>query len=157
MNLSGLLPFIDGVPAYQQLVANLQLMLNEPEPAPLSGTQLAQRVQGLDVISSARPYLLAALYRQLSRPMLLLTARAERVNHWIDQLRIWTSSSTILPFPEPDPLPYERVPWSRETLSDRLGTQTALAAFHSMLRAGTEGDAGRIVFLKLCRKFPVSL
>jgi transcription-repair coupling factor (superfamily II helicase) len=78
------------------------------------------------VIQAARPYLLAALYQHLGRPIILLTARAERVGYWTEQLRVWTGSNAILPFPEPDPLPYERVPWTRETVTDRLTALTAL-------------------------------
>jgi transcription-repair coupling factor (superfamily II helicase) len=116
VNLSGLLPLIREVPAYRELVGTVE------RGAP-DATYNVQR--GLGVVQSARPYLVAALYRQLDRPLVLLTARAERVRHWTDQLRVWTGSDDILPFPEPDALPYERVPWSRETVSDRL---TALAA-----------------------------
>jgi transcription-repair coupling factor (superfamily II helicase) len=123
MNLSGLLPLIEEVPAYQQLVDNLQ------QSSAGAMVDIA-RVQGLDVISSARPYLLTALYRRLGRPVVLLTARAERVTYWTEQLRIWTGSDAVLPFPEPDALPYERVPWARETVSDRLSALTALVRWN---------------------------
>ncbi len=117
MNLTGLLPFVREDPAYGRLVERIE--------------QGAIRDLGdwdgaLGVISAARPYLVAALYLQLGRPLLLLTAHAERASYWIDQLSIWTGLDSILPFPEPDALPYERVPWSRETISDRLAALTAL-------------------------------
>jgi PTH1 family peptidyl-tRNA hydrolase len=79
MILSGLLPLIEEVPAYQQLIDNLQQLMDSLEQAPSEGMSPSSQVQGLDVISPARPYLLAALYRQLGRPIVLLTARAERV------------------------------------------------------------------------------
>ncbi len=131
MNLSGLLSFIDDVPAFQQLVANLQRMLADSLQPPSQEVDPPLQVQGLDVISSARPYLLAGLYRQLNRPIILLTARAERVNFWTDQLRVWSGSDAILAFPEPDALPYERVPWSRETVSDRIAALTTLMRWRS--------------------------
>jgi transcription-repair coupling factor (superfamily II helicase) len=107
------------VPAYRDLVDSI-------EGEGVDVTSEALHMPGLGVISAARPFLLAALYHQLQRPIVLLTARAERVNLWIDQLRIWTGSDAVLAFPEPDALPYERVPWSRETVSDRLTALTAL-------------------------------
>jgi transcription-repair coupling factor (superfamily II helicase) len=80
----------------------------------------------LGVITPSRPYLAAALHRQLNLPLVILTTRAERVSQWVEQLRVWTGSAEIHAFPEPDALPYERVPWSRETVSDRILALTAL-------------------------------
>lgn len=119
MNLSGLLPLLQEVPAYRQLVEAL-------ENGSPRGPANSRPVQGLGVIGAARPYLVAALYRQLGRPLILLTSRAEQVSRWADQLRIWTGSEAIHPFAEPDALPYERVPWARETVCDRLTALTAL-------------------------------
>ncbi len=119
MKLTGLLPSIHNVPAFQQLLDSIRQGTAEGVSGVRSG-------QAVGVIQPARPYLVAALYQQLGRPMILLTTRAERVGYWTDQLRIWTGSDAILPFPEPDPLPYERVPWTRETVTDRLTALTAL-------------------------------
>ncbi len=119
MNLAGLLPLVQGTPAYQQLVDSLRQEVPEGGAARPGG-------QVLGIIQPARPYLVSALYCQLKRPLVLLSARAERVGYWTEQLRIWTGSEAIYPFPEPDPLPYERVPWTRETVTDRLTALTAL-------------------------------
>jgi transcription-repair coupling factor (superfamily II helicase) len=141
VNLCGLLPLLQGVTAYQQLAeaidGELAGKISDPPP-----------VQALGVLSAARPYLLAALYRQLGRPVLLLTARAERVNHWIDQLRTWTGAEAVYPFPEPDALPYERVPWARETVSDRLTSLTALLRWK-----GVEGDGEPPLVVASARAF----
>ncbi|MFN2185489.1 MAG: hypothetical protein ACK2UU_15985, partial [Anaerolineae bacterium] len=113
MNLTGLLPLLQETPAYQRLI--------ELAEQQIDGTTLgAGSENSLGVIQPARPFLVAALYRQLRRPIVLLTARAERVGYWTDQLDIWTGADGVMPFPEPDPLPYERVPWTRETVTDRL-------------------------------------
>jgi len=120
VNLSGLLPLIQDVPAYKRLVDAIEGRIPAEAPDP-------QR--GLGVISAARPYLAAALYRHLRRPMILLTVRAERVMQWAEQLRVWTDSRSIYAFPEPDALPYERVPWARETICDRLAALTALVTW----------------------------
>ena len=120
MNLSGLLSLIHDVPAYRALVDAI-------DGRALGSDWRLDR--GLGVISAARPYLVAALYRQLRRPVLVLTSRAERVLQWTDQLGVWTGAQTIHAFPEPDALPYERVPWARETVCDRLAALTALTSW----------------------------
>jgi transcription-repair coupling factor (superfamily II helicase) len=122
--LSGLLPLIESVPAYRQLVATI-------EQQGVEATAEGADVQGLGMISAARPYLVAALYRRLGRPIVVLTTRSERVGQWAEQLRTWTGSDAVQPFPEPDALPYERVPWSRETISDRLAALTALVRWEA--------------------------
>ncbi len=131
MNLSGLLPIVESLPGYQQLVDALEA---GTPPAAVEG-------RGLGIISAARPYLVAAVYRRLGRPILLLTTRSERVSQWVEQLRVWTNSEAILPFPEPDALPYERVPWSRETISDRLSALTELVRW----QGGTQAQDAPLV------------
>lgn len=142
MNLTGLLPLVREVSAYQDLLAQVRPGLPAGVPNALPA-QIAP--VGLGVISTARPYLLAALYRELARPMVLIVPRAEQVGQWVDQLRVWTQSAAIYAFPEPDALPYERVPWSRETVSERL---TALAALVRSVRpqtgSGTEEAAPEV-------------
>jgi transcription-repair coupling factor (superfamily II helicase) len=133
--LTGLLPLIERGPAYLQLVASIE----QREAAAGVETGLPN---GLGIISAARPYLVAALYRRLGRPMILLTTRGERLGQWAEQLRAWTGSEAILPFPEPDALPYERVPWSRETISDRLSALSALVRWKG---AGESGDPPLVV------------
>jgi len=131
MNLSGLLPLLQDAPAYRRLVETLQR--DGPPPASGEGPP-----PGLGVIAAARPYLLAALHCEFQRPLLLLTARAEQVNRWCEQLRVWLGPEAVYPFPEPDALPYERVPWSRETVGERLAALDALAA----ARRPQKGEAG---------------
>ena len=134
MNLSGLLPLLEDTPAYRQLV---EAMAQAGQPLPAEPAPPGVNLRGgLGVIAPARPYVVAALYRQLGRPVILLTARAERVGQWIDQLCVWTGCEGVLPFPEPDALPYERVPWSRETISDRLSALAALVRWSVPVGAG---------------------
>ncbi|MGD9147140.1 MAG: hypothetical protein PVI80_16355, partial [Anaerolineae bacterium] len=133
MNLAGLLPLIHEMPAFRQLVEAIR------QGSPEEGLGV-QDQEALGVIQAARPYLVAALYQQLGRPLILLTARAERVGYWTEQLRTWAGSGAILPFPEPDPLPYERVPWTRETITDRLTALTALLRWKGT-QTGTDSGA----------------
>ena len=59
--------------------------------------------------------------------MLVVTPRRDRAREIHEQLRIWSPSSVgIFPFPEPDVLSYERIPWDRGMAQDRLATLTSL-------------------------------
>jgi transcription-repair coupling factor (superfamily II helicase) len=118
LNLSGLLPLLGQAPAFGELVETLS---HDRFPSQGEG----RGATGLGVITPARPFVVAALQRQLGRPLLLLTTRAEHVSRWAEQLQVWAGTESIFVFPEPDALPYERVPWSRETVRDRLATLAA--------------------------------
>lgn len=117
MRLSGLLPLINELKGYEQLAQRLESLL-EQAPASLP----------LALLEEARPYLLAGLRRDLGVPMLVVTPRRDRARQIYEQLRIWSSSPEgILPFPEPDVLSYERIPWDEGIAQDRLRTLTSLA------------------------------
>lgn len=112
MNLSGLLPLIEILPAFRDLTAALR----------------AQTTTSADVIESARAPVLAALSHTWNAPVTLLTARSDRAKQLADELSVWTQNGeNVFLFAEPDPLFYERMPWSIETIAARLGTLAALA------------------------------
>jgi transcription-repair coupling factor (superfamily II helicase) len=116
MNLSGLLALANRIPAYQQLVGALRSD-GEDRPSPLQ------------LLNAARPYLLAALYADLNRPLVALVARADQARQAFQQLRDWSATpESVLLFQEPDALPYERIPWTGDAIRRRL---TALAALSS--------------------------
>ncbi len=116
LNLSGLLPLLNDIPSYRQLVKDLRSL--SPIPYPLS----------LKIPVAARPYLVAALQRDLRQPVLWVVARTERAKAVYEQLRSWAARpETILRLPEPDALPYERIPWTVETIRERLSVLTALS------------------------------
>ena len=73
MNVSGLLSLFDQLPAYGELVTELK------------GRQ--RRVPPLGLLRSARPALLAALARDLDRPLLIVVGQVERAGKIIDHLR----------------------------------------------------------------------
>jgi transcription-repair coupling factor (superfamily II helicase) len=80
------------------------------------------------LIAPARSYLIAALQQDLGRPLLVVAAQLERAQQIYDELRVWSATPEgVLRFPEPDALPYERVPWAMETVGERLATLTALS------------------------------
>src|SRR5581483_9024533 len=120
MNLSGLIPLLEQTPEFQALLARLDAGARVTEP--------------LEVLDAARPYVLAALQQAWAnaaapaRPIVVVTARTERAKQlWLD-LTAWSAQpDRIFYFAEPDPLMYERMPWSVETIALRLAALSALS------------------------------
>jgi transcription-repair coupling factor (superfamily II helicase) len=113
MNLSGLLPLIEGMPGYQRLINELQAAQGEKKVA---------------VLDAAKPYLLACLYHRLGSPMLVITARPERARQLYDDITVWCASDAIVHlFPEPDALPYERISSDPYTVKQRLKVLSSLS------------------------------
>src|SRR5919201_5548441 len=95
MNLSGLLDDLRRTNAYQALLAHVRY-----------GER--QRTD-LNLLNAARPYLLAALRKDATRHMLVVTPKPEHALQLYRQLSAWSDSpERVLYFAEPDSLPYER-------------------------------------------------
>ncbi|MFO8037684.1 MAG: transcription-repair coupling factor [Anaerolineales bacterium] len=77
---------------------------------------------------AARLPVLTALRDELQVPILLLTGRTDRAFVLRDELSIWEPDLVPLFFPEPDPLFYEGVPWSRKTRQNRIRVLSTLAS-----------------------------
>ena len=92
-----------------------------------------EEIPPLRLPPAARPYLVAALQRALNRPIFWLLGKVERARQAYQELPIWTSGLAFL-FPEPDALPYERIPWSAETVRSRLAILTSLHSPSSILQ-----------------------
>ncbi len=106
MNLSGLLSLIRNTSDYRRLVLSLEKMRGS-HPAV--------------VLDSAKPYLLASLYRDLALPMLVITSRPEHARRLHDEIPVWCgANASIHLFPELDALPYERIPLDIHTVKQRL-------------------------------------
>lgn len=121
MNLSGLIGLLQATPEFQALLARLNAGNKVTEP--------------LEVLDAARPYMLAALQQAFTqegaraRPIVVVTARTERAKQLWADLTAWSANpERIFYFAEPDPLLYERMPWSGETIALRLAALSALAA-----------------------------
>ncbi|MBI2869063.1 MAG: transcription-repair coupling factor [Chloroflexi bacterium] len=80
----------------------------------------------LVLLEAARPYFLAALYRILHRPVLIVTARPEDSRRLYDQLIGWSAVDTLR-YPELDTQPYERSPVDSQTGTERVRVLAALA------------------------------
>lgn len=121
MNLSGLLALVHATPEFQALLTRL-------DAAPVV-------TEALETLDAARPYTLAALQQfwanavAPARPLVVVTARTERAKQlWMD-LTAWSAAPEhIYFFAEPDPLLYERMSWSVETVTLRLAALAALSA-----------------------------
>ena len=106
MNVSGLLASFESLELYRSLREDLQ-----------SG----EVSFSLGLLRAARPALLAALARDLERPMLVIAGSVERAKALTHSLRDWSfAPERILRFPEPLPLFYERAPWTDEIIVGRL-------------------------------------
>jgi transcription-repair coupling factor (superfamily II helicase) len=125
MNLSGLLDILRQQPAYRDLIA----------------TGLDNRAGAvLGTIAAARAALTAALAEDTGRPVLLVTARADRAANLAEQLLAWAPALRVLSFPEPNALFYERAPWGPRTIRARLQVLADLAC-----PAPAAQQAGRVI------------
>ena len=114
-HLSGLLDFLRESKGYQTLLA--QLAAN------------SQRIQ-IDIVRSARPFLLAALAKDWDGPVVFLTAAVRRAYNVSEQLPIWlVDDARLYRFAEPSALFYERVPWDASVIRNRIDTLAALGGF----------------------------
>ncbi len=107
---------IGSLPAYQRLIDRLR-----------SGQDKLHTVQGLGLPRAARLPLIARLQRDLNRPMLLISNRADRALALHEELQFWMGERPSNYFPEPNPLFYEKSGWGKGTRRDRLGVLTMLA------------------------------
>ncbi len=95
-----------------------------------SALQQGRKLPALGLRRSARLPVLAALWRCLGKPILLVTDRLDRALTLAEELRLWSPETPRLLFPEPTPLFYENAAWGEATRRDRLAALTALAAYH---------------------------
>jgi len=100
-------------PAFEDLLAELR-------------TAKAAAFVGLP--RSARLPAAVALQNRVNRTVLLITARSDRALVLKDEWGFWEPDLKRQFFPEPDPLYYEPIPWSRKTRRDRVRVLALLAA-----------------------------
>ncbi len=115
MDLSGLLPLLAESSTYRRLLDELR----PPRPGE----------RPLRVLRAARPFLVAALARDLDRPILYAAARLNRAQLIHETLRAYLGDAPrLLRFPEPAALFYERSPWATEVVAERLNVLARLTA-----------------------------
>ena len=135
INLSPLLKLFNQIPTYSTLADGLHWSeRNEALRRPLG------------VLTAARPPVLAAFQADLQRPILFITARADRARVLTEQIQIWSAApASIYRLPDPDSLPHEKVAWGHETIQERLAALSALVLYnqHRAAENGDDATAGR--------------
>jgi transcription-repair coupling factor (superfamily II helicase) len=118
-DLCGLLTVLHKLPGYSELLAGLRSSDGEaPEP--------------LGLPEAARPFVVAGLFQDLERPLLVITPGEERAREYDAQLRAWCPDpGRVFHFPAPDPLPYQRAPWEPQTRAQRLGVLAMLYQYRA--------------------------
>ncbi|MFC2035280.1 transcription-repair coupling factor [Chloroflexota bacterium] len=112
LDLTKLLYLIEEMPAYRQLVDELER------------EKVSVRVA---VLNAAKSYFIASIYHRLQRPMLVVTTQSENSKKLYEQLLIWCPASQVKIFPEPEALPYERIAVDNFTEMERLQALSSLA------------------------------
>ena len=81
----------------------------------------------VNVVRSARPYMLATLAQDWEGPVLYLTAQVRRAYNISEQLPVWLGDDVRLyRFAEPSALFYDRAPWDTSVIRNRIETLSAL-------------------------------
>jgi transcription-repair coupling factor (superfamily II helicase) len=120
MNVSGFLAVIDRLKPYGSLLADLR---QGEMPAPLG------------LMRAARVPVLAALARDLNRPVLLVAGTVARAQQLGQSLGDWLpGATTVLRFPEPLTLFYDRAPWTSEIIIGRLRVLSELYRQQEIVR-----------------------
>ncbi len=105
LKLTELIKLVEEQPALRRLLAELE--------KPNSTVRIV-------VPDTAKPYLIAALFYHLKRPLLVVTAQPESAKNLYEQTAAWLNSDEIKLFPEADALPYQRIIIDSTTQSERL-------------------------------------
>ncbi|MEX2430601.1 MAG: transcription-repair coupling factor [Dehalococcoidia bacterium] len=87
---------------------------------------------GATVIDAAKPYVIAALWRDLGRPMVLVCPHPDDARRMVEQLQAYCGDDApVLHFAESEILPYERLSIEAGTVHERLSALGALHAYAS--------------------------
>ena len=111
------------------LTALVTILAENIEPL-IAKLQLREKIAPLGLRRAERLPVLAAIQMALSRPILLISDRADHAMNLFDELALWSPHVSRLLFPEPNPLFYEKSPWGDNTRRDRLTALAALASYH---------------------------
>jgi transcription-repair coupling factor (superfamily II helicase) len=93
----------------------------------LSHIRSADTPVTLNVIRSARPFMLSALALDWDAPVIYLTARIKRAYNVGEQIPVWTGQQrSVLRFGEPASQFYEHAPWGEIAIRSRIEALAAL-------------------------------
>jgi len=129
MNLSPLLSSIEQVPGYQKLKGELL----EPQESDIK----------LVVSDAVKSFIIAALYKELNLPVLVVAAQPENAKRLYDELQAWCPVSALIQsFPETDFLAGEYSATGAVEVAERLRT---LSSFTSCRDISADGRSPLIV------------
>ena len=113
MALTGLLSLLHAEPRYQSTLTAVR-------------TGHVAELPDQRLLRAARPYVIAALARELNRPLIVITATVERAHAIAEQLPVWTPDIPVQRYSDPGALFYERAPWAPNAIRARIGALAAL-------------------------------
>jgi transcription-repair coupling factor (superfamily II helicase) len=87
-------------------------------------------IPSLGLRSAARLPVVAAIYREIQAPILLIVDRSDHALTVSDELNLWEPDSLRMLFQEPTTLFYENAPWGITTRRDRLSVLSSMASYH---------------------------
>ncbi len=112
MGLQGIFSLVEGCQGYREFAEAVR----------------QERAPTAVLLSSAKPWVVAALWRSLRLPVVLLTPRPEGARRWVDQLQaVLGEEAPVHFFPEREALPYERLVPDPATIHQRLRALGTLA------------------------------
>ncbi|WP_332445453.1 transcription-repair coupling factor [Dehalococcoides mccartyi] len=111
LNLSGLLPLIDQSPSFNSLFEALD-----------------KGEADISVLDVGRGFSLAAVYRKLKCPMLIITSQPERARELLVQIAAYTGEEPGF-LPDPSLLPYQRAVSDRNTSLEKMRLAGILGGF----------------------------
>ncbi|MBI3744614.1 MAG: transcription-repair coupling factor [Chloroflexi bacterium] len=128
MRLPALIEILDRTQAYKDLAGSLR--------------QAGQTTATIP--DAAKPLVLASIWLELRRPILVVTAKPEAARRLHDQITSYHGDDpNVLLLPEPDALPYERLVSERSTVHQRLGALAAMAARSPLVIASVYAVAAK--------------
>src|SRR5579863_9825775 len=107
MALVGLLSLLHADPRYRSVVSAVR-----------SGD--TAQLPDQRVLRAARPYVIAALARELNRPLIVIAATVERAYAVAEQIPIWMPDIPVQRYSDPGTLFYEREPWAPNAIRSRI-------------------------------------
>jgi len=93
-----------------------------------SGIETGDRVKTL-IIENARPFVIAGLYRQLSKPMLVICPNHQRAGRLARTLDSWLGVSVCLDFPENENMPFQRLAGTQVNSMERMEVLSRLEQY----------------------------
>ncbi|MCJ7769053.1 MAG: DEAD/DEAH box helicase, partial [Dehalococcoidales bacterium] len=111
MKITSLLNLATEMPAYRRLMEELK------QPGGSAS---------ISVLDAAKPYIMAAVYKELGLPVLLVTAQPENSRRLQEQIAAWANIPAVL-FPEPVALPYQRTVSDSSMVMERIQVLSLLA------------------------------